>query len=140
MLLSFSKHPQAFLNDFCLYACASHSTSNLDTPLLSISTFSHQFFCTSLVLGLSSSLNSFANSSTLLHETETFLRDKEREWEREIERYLFTMLRMVGEKLRSERRVQGTSFNTEEEIRRYRNAGNHVFEDESLMFKLLPLS
>lgn len=49
------------------------------------------------------------------------------------------MLRVVGEELRSERRVQGTSFNTEEEIRRYRDARNHVLEDESLMFKLLPL-
>lgn len=49
------------------------------------------------------------------------------------------MLRMVGEELRSESRVQGTSFNTEKKIRRYRNARNHVFEDESLMFKLLPL-
>lgn len=47
---------------------------------------------------------------------------------------------MVWEELRSERRVQSTSFNTEEEFRRYRNARNHVFEDESLMFKLLPLS
>lgn len=83
LLLLFSKHPQVFLNDFSLYACVSHSISNLDMLLLSISTFSHQFSYTSLVLGLFSSPNSSANSSIQLHETQTFQRERKREKKRE---------------------------------------------------------
>ena len=83
LLLLFSKHPQAFLNDFFLYACVSHSILNLDMPLLNISIFSHQFSYTSLALGLSSSPNSSANSSIQLHETKILQREKERERDRE---------------------------------------------------------
>lgn len=51
-LRALKRFPQAFLNGFCLYACASRSIWSLDKLLLSISIFSHRFFCTFLALGL----------------------------------------------------------------------------------------
>ncbi|WVZ03617.1 hypothetical protein V8G54_024423 [Vigna mungo] len=51
LMVLFSKLPQAFLNDFSLYACTSHSNLNMGMPLWSISISYHQgikvapFYC-----------------------------------------------------------------------------------------------
>ena len=70
LLVLFSKLPQAFLNDFSLCACASHSTLNLGMPLWSISISCHQFFYTYQAQGLFFSPNPSAGSSIQLHTTQ----------------------------------------------------------------------
>ena len=46
--------------------------------------------------------------------------------------------RRIGEELGGERRVEA-AFDGEEKIRRNRDSSSHVFVDECLVFKLLPL-
>jgi len=66
LLVLVSKLPQAFLNDFSLCACASHSTLNLGMPLWSTSISCHQFFYTYQAQGLFFSPNPSAGSSIQL--------------------------------------------------------------------------